>query len=172
MSLIFLVGMPGVGKSYWGRRWARAFGAAFLDLDRQIEYQQGESVAQIFETRGEPIFRELESEALLQLIRNSGSETTIVSCGGGTPMFHDNMENMLRTGYVVWLKADLEFLLQQISASRKIRPLLREKDPKQALEALLHVREPVYQRADIHLDIETIDTDTFAEILKACTDRP
>lgn len=171
MSLIFLIGMPGVGKSYWGRRWARAHQFAFIDLDREIEYLAGASVAEIFETRGEARFRELETRVLGQFAELPESESLIISCGGGTPMFNDNMERMLQAGCVVWLNADLNFLLNQLSASRKVRPLLLEKDPKQALEALLREREVVFRHAHVLLNAETADTDTFAEILKACTSR-
>ena len=86
---VFIVGFMGSGKSFWGRRWANILGLDFIDLDELIEHKLGKTVSQIFEQQGEELFREVEATEL-RLISNR--ENTIISCGGGTPCFHGNME--------------------------------------------------------------------------------
>ena len=95
---IFLTGFMGSGKSYTGRRLSEALGIPFIDLDHWIEDQEGQSIQAIFEKSGEAAFRQIEREALHQMI---AYEQAVIACGGGAPCFFDNMEWMNRHGITV-----------------------------------------------------------------------
>lgn len=170
MSLIFLIGMPAVGKSYWGQLWAEAHDYNFVDLDEEIKKETGLSVPEIFETSGEPQFRRIEAEVLRQLIGVS-KDATIIACGGGTPVFFDNLTLMKQAGCVVWLDADPDIIMRQLRKSELIRPLLSDPEPMDTLLLLYNTRKPVYELAHMRLDAATLSGGTFAEILEACTNR-
>ena len=96
MNLIFLVGMPGAGKTHWGRVWSEQHGFDFADLDEHIEAQAGLSIPEIFKGVGEQGFRVLEASVLLDSIAAAKGRDTIIATGGGTPIFDSNMITMLR----------------------------------------------------------------------------
>lgn len=172
MSLVFLIGMPGVGKTHWGRIWSAAAKFEFIDLDECIVARAGTPIPQIFREHGEIAFRNLESAVLNEVISSAKGRNLLIATGGGTPAFNDNMRAMLDAGCVVYLQADIDRLLQQLSGSATNRPLWDpEKSTAQSLEALLAVRHLFYQQAPISLPVETIHTDTFAEILLQCISR-
>jgi shikimate kinase len=170
MSLIFLIGMPAVGKTYWGRLWAEAHEFTFVDLDEEIEKENGLSVPEIFETSGEPQFRKIESDVLRGVI-GTAKGNVVIACGGGTPVFSNNISVMKESGCVVWLDADLEILMRQLEKSPLIRPLLSEENPMDTLRSLYVQRKPFYEQSHMKLDVTTLSGDTFAEILKTCTSR-
>lgn len=169
--LIFLIGMPGVGKTYWGRNVAAAFGWHFADLDACISQNEGQSVADIFTTHGEAGFRQREQAVLLQLI-DSAPPTTIIACGGGTPCYYHNMQLMKEAGKVVYLQATIPDLVACITADTTIRPLLQgETDIADKLHHLLAARSPVYEQAHYILQAGDISVATFAQIIASCTNR-
>lgn len=170
MNLIFLVGMPGVGKSHWGRIWAATQKYDFSDLDEHVEAQAGLSIADIFHGVGEQGFRVLEAAGLLDTISAARGRNTIIATGGGTPVFNSNMDTMLRTGCVVYLQAGIDTLIRQLNISKEERPLLQEYN-EVTLKELLEIRQPFYQRAHINIPVEKATPDTFAQILEACTSR-
>ena len=141
-----------------------------VDLDEEIKNETGLSIAEIFETSGEPAFRRIEAEVLRKLIATC-KDSTIIACGGGTPAFSDNLPEMKKAGCVVWLKAPPETVMRQLSKSELIRPLLSEPEPMNVLEKLYEARSPFYEQADLQLDAETLSAGTFAEILESCTNR-
>ena len=107
----FLVGFMGSGKSFWGKKWGEAFGIPFIDLDEEIERAAGESVQSIFNKRGEKAFRQLEHKTLFRLI---STDNYILSCGGGTPCYFDNMKAMNKNGITIYLKASPEILAARL----------------------------------------------------------
>ena len=172
MSLVFLIGMPGVGKTFWGRKWSAASDFQFMDLDSLIERKAEMSIPQIFRDLGEEGFRTLETAALAETIAVVEAKNAIIATGGGTPVFNNNINLMLNAGLVLYLKADIDTLLQQIAASDVQRPLLQQSAlGASVLEDLQRRRAPFYDRAHMTLSVETLRTDTFAQILKECTDR-
>jgi len=172
MSLIFLVGMPGAGKTHWGRLWSEAHSIAFIDLDEQLTAKAGLAIVDIFKSIGEPGFRKLEAAVLLETIVNARGSDAIIAVGGGTPAFGSNMDSMLRTGCVVYLRAEISTLLRQIKGADIIRPLLQiEGEGRPTLENLLEQRQPFYERATFTHDVEQLRTNTFAQILQECTSR-
>ena len=138
MVRVFLMGFMGAGKTTL---------VSFIDLDQYIESRFMKSVSQIFATRGEQGFREIES----RLLREVGEfDNVIVSCGGSTPLIGDNMDYMLSQGQTVYLKCSNETLLSRLKTARSQRPLIASKtDDELALfiESETKRREPGYLRA-------------------------
>ncbi len=171
IKFCFLIGMPGAGKTYWGERIAAHYQIEFIDLDRQIETIAGKSVADIFNADGEEKFRQLEHEALQTII--AGHRTvTVVSCGGGTPFYFNNLELMKQSGVVIYLKSEIRQLIKNLDENTVIRPLLAQtNDLAATLTTLLRQRQAVYEQAHHILPTGNISLTTFAQIIAICTNR-
>lgn len=153
---IFLIGFMGSGKSHWGHIWALKNGYTFYDLDTEIEKAFKMSVQEIFEKHGEDKFRELERYHLRKFLNK---RKCLVSCGGGTPCFFDNLEWMKKHGHVIYLQAKPEYLLKRVFDETSQRPLLKEVNRSELLffiEKKLKEREPVYLKADHTLDVKKL----------------
>lgn len=164
MKPVFLIGMPGAGKTWWGKRIAAHYSLPFYDLDTLIQEQEGLGIAAIFEQYGVSYFREREAEILSSLI-NDIKKTTIISCGGGTPIFSGNMDKMLQAGTVIYLRALPETILRHLQTDITARPLLMDTDVTNKLAQLLAERRVIYEKADHIFDVETLSLATFAKIL-------
>ena len=138
---IFLVGMPGSGKSTLGRGLSALTGLSFIDLDLYIQGRFSCSVADIFARKGEDGFRRIEHNLLHEV---GEMQDVIVACGGGTPCFFDNMDYMLGAGTVVHLVPQRERLHERLCRRRAHRP---------AIDRTPALRNPVYERA--HLRVES-----------------
>lgn len=141
------MGFMGAGKTTLGKALARDMNVSFIDLDQYIESRYMKSVSQIFATRGEQGFREIES----RMLREVGEfDDVIVSCGGSTPLIGDNMDYMLEHGQTVYLKCDNDTLLRRLKVARSQRPLIASKTDDE-LEAFIESetarREPGYMKA-------------------------
>ncbi|HUV00457.1 MAG TPA: shikimate kinase [Bacteroidales bacterium] len=149
---IYIIGFMGSGKSTAGRKLASDLEWSFIDLDRKIEEYTVMKIPEIFSVHGEEYFREVEARVL----KNLEPETnTVVSTGGGTPCFGDNMSHMLRTGLTIYLKMTPEQLKNRLSRSSAERPLLKNisNDKLQDyIEEKLAEREHWYNRAEIIID--------------------
>ena len=151
---IFLIGFMGSGKTTIGRRLVERIGFDFVDTDSFIEMQQGSTVSEIFARFGEVAFREME-RCILQEIQKL--EYAVVSTGGGMPCFGDNMDVMLASGKVVYLKTSPQALTRRLLRSRIERPLIKgktEKELEQFIVEKLAEREPFYNRAHIIVQTE------------------
>ncbi|MFA4085630.1 shikimate kinase [Paramuribaculum intestinale] len=147
MKPIFLIGYMGCGKSTLGRNVARMTGLQFIDLDNFIEARFHASVKEIFASRGEEGFRDIERR---MLIETSDFQDVIVACGGGTPCFFDNMEIMNSKGVTVYLDASLEKLHTRLMRGRHKRPLIAGMESEQLREFIvkaLESRMPYYSKA-------------------------
>lgn len=120
--------MPCSGKSTLGYALQQAAEVTYIDLDEAIERRVGMSVAEIFATRGESAFREMEGAELKRLCHSGLHKDIVIGCGGGTPCFGDNMDYMLATGRVVWLQADESRLLQRLIDGKAKRPAIADMD--------------------------------------------
>ena len=141
---IFLIGMPGSGKSTLGRRAARETGVPFTDLDEWIEAAAGLSIPEIFERFGEAGFRKVETGAVIRMTRNAPA---LISRGGGTAMDPVNRKIIRGFGSVILLDRPPEKILEDLRPEE--RPLLRD-NPEEKLWALYEQRMPVYrQLADV-----------------------
>lgn len=145
---IFLIGFMGCGKTTIGRALAKSMKIEWIDLDRHTENRKGKSVTEIFETEGEEAFRMAERDALHSL-----SDNLIVSCGGGTPCFYDNMERMSENGITLYLHTSIDSLYKRISEESVGRPLVSGK-ARQEIERLFLFREHTYNKANYIIDTD------------------
>ena len=129
----------------------------FYDLDWYIESRMRKTVSQIFAERGEEGFRQIEYNMLHEVAE---FEDVIISCGGGTPCFFDNMDYLNQQGDVVYLKATPETLYKHLMMAKVERPLLKDKSPKELIAYItehLKERSPFYEKARYSLDVNVLD---------------
>lgn len=168
--LIYLIGMPASGKSTFGKSVAQKLKYTFLDLDILIEEKNNATIPQIFEEKGEDFFREEEKKALQKTFE---LKKTIISTGGGTPCFFDNLEQMKRNGIVCFLNTTLEVLAQRTFQSQQKqqdhRPLFKEANSFESLYKMIEKkwndRKQYYQKA--HFEVENNDVEVFLKRLEA-----
>jgi len=157
MTRIILIGYMGAGKTTIGRALAKELGIPFYDLDWYIESRMRKKVPQIFAERGEEGFRKIEHNMLHEVAE---FENVIVSCGGGTPCFFDNIDYMNGQAMTVYLKADPDVLYDHLRMGRTERPLLTGKTPEELrlfIAEQLRQREPYYTKARYTLDVSLMD---------------
>ncbi len=140
---IFLIGFMGCGKSAVGRAVAEMTGRHLIEMDDAIAEAEGMSVPEIFETKGEPYFRDLETRFLEKLADKRGC---VVSCGGGAAMRAENVHQMKRSGSVVLLTAKPETVYERIHSAGG-RPVLAGRMNVGAIRALMDQRRPFYEEA-------------------------
>ncbi|MBX7108239.1 MAG: AAA family ATPase [Chitinophagales bacterium] len=146
---IYLVGFMGSGKSTVGKQLAALLHYDFIDLDEYLQQQEGTTITQLFEEKGEAYFRERESEYLR---RFDASKTQVVATGGGTPCFWENMEWMNQQGTTVYLKATPALLANRLRNEQSHRPLLRGKTGQEVFDYIsgkLAEREKYYLSAKV-----------------------
>lgn len=164
---IFLVGFMGSGKTTWGKKLASALEVPFIDMDHLIVEKIGMSIPEYFKAQGEDAFRELEQAVMKEQEGRAG----IISTGGGTPCFFDNMDWLLDHGTVLYLNHSAKSLWKRLSQSDvNKRPALKGFTGEQLLafiEEKLQERAPYYNRAHIHVD--QINT-SLAELLNIVKD--
>ncbi len=157
MRRIILVGYMGSGKTTVGKALSKETGLMFYDLDWYIESRMRKSVSQIFAEKGEEGFRKIEYNMLHEVAE---FEDVIISCGGGTPCFFDNMDYLNQQGDVVYLKATPEVLYKHLLMAKVERPLLKGKTADELIAYItghLKEREPYYQKAKYILDVSVLD---------------
>lgn len=157
MRRIIFLGYMGSGKTTIGNALSKDLGIPFYDLDWYIESRMRKSVKQLFDSVGEEGFRKIEHNMLHEVAE---FENVIISCGGGTPCFFDNMDYLNRQGDTVYLKATPEVLFRHLKMGRTVRPLLLDKTPEEVQTFIgeqLRAREPYYARAKYTLDVNLMD---------------
>ena len=157
MNRIILIGYMGAGKTTIGKALSKELNIPFYDLDWYIESRMRKTVAQIFAEKGEEGFRMIEHNMLHEV---AGFEDVIISCGGGTPCFFDNMDYLNQQGQVVYLKASPEVLYKHLLMGKVERPLLKGKSPEELIVFIkeqLDKREPFYTKARYTLDVSLMD---------------
>ena len=157
MKRIILIGYMGAGKTTIGRQLALALDMQFYDLDWYIETRYHKKVSEIFAEQGEAHFRDLEKRMLHELAE---FEDIVISCGGGTPCFFDNMQYMNQQGETVYLKVAPEVLCMHLKMGRTVRPLILGKSEEELLQYVkdsLKEREPFYTQARHTLDVSLMD---------------
>lgn len=162
----FLIGFMGTGKSYWGKQWAQAHGLNFYDLDEEIEKIEGLKVSQIFDSKGEAYFRKKEKEVLHSFFQK---DNFILSCGGGTPCFFNNMSKMNEKGVTIYLKTDVVELVNRLSLEKETRPLIKgltDETLKDYILEKLNDREPFYSKAVYHFNTVYLNNDNFQKIIR------
>ena len=157
MRRIILIGYMGSGKTTVGKALSKDTGMMFYDLDWYIESRMRKTVSQIFAERGEEGFRQIEHNMLHEVAE---FEDVIISCGGGTPCFFDNMDYLNQQGDVVYLKATPETLYKHLMMAKVERPLLKGKSPEELVAYItehLQERAPFYEKARHTLDVNVLD---------------
>lgn len=139
---IILVGFMGCGKSTIGRVISQQLNYPLIDTDHLIVERAGMPIAQIFKEKGEDHFRSLET-ALLEQLTESDVSRQVISTGGGLPLRPENRRLLNKLGYVVWLQASVDCILERTKSSNH-RPLLKTPDPRKTIEKMLKDREAIY----------------------------
>lgn len=167
---IYLIGYMGSGKSSIGKKLASRMGYAFLDLDTRIEEEHNQSVSDIFADKGERAFRDLERKALHQTI---STDQVVVSTGGGTPVYFDNMKWMNKHGLCVYLKAGPEVLSNRLKHNQQLRPLIASLNEEELMEFIvdqLEQRSPFYEQASLHLEAKDLTPAVLEQEIRAWLD--
>ena len=162
---IFLLGMPGSGKTTIGMALADKLQLPFFDTDAIIADIEGNSVEAIFENQGEMYFRNLEKE----LIQNWKLTNVVVATGGGLPCFNDLITNLNQKGTTVWLQTPLDTLMARLMDAEEKRPLIAHKSAKEiksTLQLMIKNRKEAYQQAQIRIKAEDQPEDTVKKILR------
>ncbi len=147
MTRILLVGFMAAGKTTLGKALARDLGLQFIDLDHYIENRYHCTVSQLFAERGEEAFRQIERNLLHEVAE---FEDVVISTGGGTPCFFDNMEYMNSMGTTVFLDASVDVIHTRLTIARVQRPLVKGKtaeELRQYITDMLALRLPYYTQA-------------------------
>jgi shikimate kinase len=157
MIRIFLIGYMGAGKTTLGKAFAREMGLTFVDLDWYIEERFHKSIRQLFTERGEDGFRELEKRMLHEAAE---FEDVVISTGGGTPCFLDNMEYMNTMGDTIFLDVDIKVLFRRLKVAKQQRPLLVQKTDEELMAFItenLQKRLPFYTKAKHEFNGEKLE---------------
>ena len=147
----------GSGKTTVGRALAKEIGLPFYDLDWYIESRMRKKISQIFAERGEEGFRKIECNMLHEVAE---FEDVVISCGGGTPCFFDNIDYLNQQAQVVYLRCKPEVLHKHLLMGKGDRPLLKGKTPDELIDYIrqqLELREPYYTKARYTLDVSLMD---------------
>lgn len=168
MKRIILIGYMGAGKTTLGKMLAREMVLDFIDLDCYIENRYRKTVSALFQERGEDGFRLLEQRMLHEVAE---FEDVLISSGGGTPCFFDNMQYMKQQAVTVYLKASPDVLAAHLRMGKQQRPLIAQKNDDELMAYIresLEQREPYYSQADLVFDIARLDN---SEAIKASVER-
>ena len=170
MKNIYLLGFMGSGKSYIGKWLSEKFNLNFLDLDQFIEDSTQLSIPQIFSSNGEEGFREQEANLLR---KTTDFNQYIISCGGGTPCFHDNMKWIKDHGISIYLKTSEELLFKRLNNQKTGRPLISsmsDDDLRHFISIKISEREKFYEQAD-YLYLQWDDNNTLIDLEKFIADK-
>lgn len=160
MKNLVLIGFMGAGKSVVGKILSNKLDVPYIDTDKIIEKEQGVSVKEIFEKRGEQYFREKERETVARVTKEHGM---IISVGGGAVLDEENVKDLKGNGTLVYLKAPFTVLYDRIKESEN-RPLLAVHNPEETMHTLLEARQMTYESiADIVVDVSNANPDEIAK---------
>jgi shikimate kinase len=160
---IVLIGLMGAGKTAVGRRLASRLDLPFVDADSEIELAAGETISEIFASRGESYFRQGEARVIARLLRDGPQ---VLATGGGAYMQASTRETIRAHGISVWLKAELPVLLNRVRR-RDNRPLLKG-DAEKVMRELMQTRYPVYAEADVTVESRDLPHDVIVvEVIEA-----
>ncbi|MCL6459053.1 MAG: shikimate kinase [Gorillibacterium sp.] len=157
---LVLIGFMGTGKSTIGKLLARNLNWTYKDTDLEIEQAVGCSIPELFSSRGEALFREVESAALRRILAESQQ---VVATGGGCVLAEQNCLLMEKSGFVVSLNASVETIVSRVEGA-KDRPLLAGNTREKVVE-LMHKRRGVYSFAHYHVDTDGLDPEEVADII-------
>jgi shikimate kinase len=163
---LYIIGMPASGKSLLGKQLALSLNLRYIDLDIQLEKTEGCYIRDIISNKGHQYFREKERDCLHTILNE---QHIVVSCGGGTPMFFDNIDKMKKSGIVIWLNADLSLISKRIKQNITRRPLFSELNDKEIdakVRELYQEREKKYKLSDIKIFINERSKNTLSSVIQ------
>lgn len=158
---IYLIGMPGCGKSSLGKKLARYYQLPFIDLDKMIEERIGMGISVMFNHLGEEAFRLAEREAMRASFE---FPVSIIACGGGTPCYFTNMEELKQQGICMYVNAPVGVLSDRLKQSKSSRPLLKgvqEAEMTDFLKEILAKRQPFYEQAQLRIEVISKSSETL-----------
>lgn len=159
----------GSGKTFWGRRLAETLQCPFYDLDTLIVAHAGKSIPEIFDELGETGFREMERARLLDVLKQPAA---VVSTGGGTPCFFDNMEQMNAHARTIYLDLPVHILVQRLQKEMQNRPLLAglsDETLPAFIEKMLEKRAPFYEKSQQKPEWSGVEAEYAKRLLHAAT---
>jgi shikimate kinase len=162
---IFLIGLMGAGKSFWKNHLCNQYQLKGYDLDFMIESFAEKTISEIFQEKGEVVFRQKEA-ALLRWFQQSSS--FVLATGGGTPCFHGNMDWMNQQGITIWIDDTSEVLAERLRTEKEHRPLISQLSDNELIAFLENMRlerSPFYFKAAHHLQGKEISDASFQKIL-------
>ena len=165
--IIYIIGFMGSGKTTAGKKLASLLGWSFIDLDNKVEEHTGKTIPEIFLQNGEAFFRTTETGLLKELRSHTNS---VISTGGGTPCYSDNMDHMLKTGLTLYLKMTPDQLKSRLSESKGERPLLKDLDQERLqsfIEEKLADREKWYSQSEITVEGINLDINKLRLLVKS-----
>lgn len=157
---VALIGLRGAGKSTLGRILADKIGWSFVELNKEIEAQNGLSVAEIIALYGQEGFRRMEQAALNQLLARK--ELMVLATGGGIVSEAITFDQILSSFYTIWLRAEPEEHMARVRRQGDLRPMADDRAAMQELRTILQSREPLYARAAGVLDTAHLNVDQAA----------
>jgi XRE family aerobic/anaerobic benzoate catabolism transcriptional regulator len=157
---IALIGLRGAGKSTLGKMLAKKIGWSFVELNKEIEAQNGLSVAEIIALYGQEGFRRMEQAALGQLLARK--ELTVLATGGGIVSEPLTFDLILSSFYTIWLKAEPEEHMARVRGQGDLRPMADDRSAMAELRTILRSREPLYARASAVVDTAWLSVDAAA----------
>ncbi len=164
---IYLIGYMASGKTTFGKKLANALQYDFIDLDALIEKEEGISITEIFQTKGEEYFREIENNVLKQTV---SIKNAVISCGGGTPCFYNNMDFINNNGLSIWLNPPLGFIIDRIKKEPNQRPLVKGLTGdalKVKVEHHYYERIPFYNKAKMEYNSKLTKESDFINLVKS-----
>lgn len=153
------MGYMGAGKTTLGKTLSKSLNLSFIDLDYYIERRYHKEIRQLFAEKGEDGFRDIERRMLHEVAE---FEDVLISTGGGTPCFFDNMQFMNQAGVSVYLKVSVDELAKRLELCKQTRPVLKNRsgeELKTFISESLKTRLPFYEQAQIIFDAEKMDTE-------------
>jgi len=146
-----LIGMMGTGKSTIGREVAKKIKIKFVDLDKIIEKNEGQSIIELFRKKGEKYFRDIEEKTFFSL---DCSEQIILATGGGAFLNKKIRKDILKSYISIWLNASIETLVERVSYNINKRPLINVDNVTESIKTLKKLRDPIYKEANFEINCD------------------
>ncbi len=164
-AVIYLIGYMASGKTTFGKKLANVLQYKFIDLDNLIEAKEKQTVAEIFATKGETYFREIEKQVLHTTIN---LQNVVISCGGGTPCFNNNIDFINENGFTIWMHTPIGFILERIKKESNQRPLVKDlNDEALQIKIENHFKErvPFYSQAKLEFNSKIMKEKDFITLV-------